>query len=301
MDLTWVLDLSNHQPGFDIPRAVREGYQAILLKATEGLNYRDPLFDSYAQATQDMGALPGAYHFLRAGDGAAQARYLYQRIADHGGPGGWVAICDNEVDATWDATVAFSQEWAQLTGGHPLVVYSGNWWWSARGWNGSTLTPYLWDSRYVAGTGYGSQLYAGVPDSWWVPRYGGWTQATMLQFSSTATVAGASPVDVSAYRGTVATLRSTLAVPGITPPPAPTHPVWPGRYLALTSPAMTGADVSTWQRQMDIRGWTLTVDGIYGPQSYRVCRQFQAEKHLAVDGVVGPTTWDAAWTMPATA
>ncbi|MBB5493270.1 peptidoglycan hydrolase-like protein with peptidoglycan-binding domain [Nocardiopsis metallicus] len=36
------------------------------------------------------------------------------------------------------------------------------------------------------------------------------------------------------------------------------------------------------------RGWNITVDGIYGDHSQQVCEQFQAEKGLAVDGIVGP-------------
>jgi hypothetical protein len=59
-------------------------------------------------------------------------------------------------------------------------------------------------------------------------------------------------------------------------------------------------DVRTWQQKMSSRGWTIGVDQIYGPQSEKVCRQFQAEKGLAVDGLVGPQTWSATWTAPVT-
>lgn len=51
---------------------------------------------------------------------------------------------------------------------------------------------------------------------------------------------------------------------------------------------------------MKDRGWTIGVDDQYGGQSETVCRQFQAEKGLDVDGVVGPDTWAAAWTSPVT-
>jgi peptidoglycan hydrolase-like protein with peptidoglycan-binding domain len=51
---------------------------------------------------------------------------------------------------------------------------------------------------------------------------------------------------------------------------------------------------------MAARGWRLSVDGIYGPESENVCRSFQAEKKLTVDGIVGPQTWAAAWTAPIT-
>jgi len=60
------------------------------------------------------------------------------------------------------------------------------------------------------------------------------------------------------------------------------------------------ADVRTWQQQMGKRGWTITVDGDFGKQSDTVCRQFQDEKGLGVDGKVGPDTWKASWSAPVT-
>ncbi|WP_242910961.1 glycoside hydrolase domain-containing protein [Actinomadura terrae] len=82
------------------------------------------------------------------------------------------------------------------------------------------------------------------------------------------------------------------------PKPPPSHaPAWPGRYLTQP-PVMHGDDVQKWQRQMHARGWRISVDGAYGADSERVCRAFQQEKHLGVDGVVGPATWRAAWDAP---
>jgi hypothetical protein len=74
-------------------------------------------------------------------------------------------------------------------------------------------------------------------------------------------------------------------------------PVWPGRYIHTGD---TGEDVRTWQTRMGQRGWTLTADGIYGPISTKVCKLFQTEKGLQVDGIVGPITWNATWTAPIT-
>jgi N-acetyl-anhydromuramyl-L-alanine amidase AmpD len=72
-------------------------------------------------------------------------------------------------------------------------------------------------------------------------------------------------------------------------------PAWPGRFFIL---GVSGQDVLTWQRQMRQRGWSLAVDGVYGPQSRGACILFQEEFHLDVDGIVGPVTWRAAWTEP---
>ena len=90
-----------------------------------------------------------------------------------------------------------------------------------------------------------------------------------------------------------------LAGSGPSPAPHQVAPSWPGRNLALTSPFMRGSDVSTWQNQMRHRGWSkLNVDGVYGPSSAQVCRAFQKEKGLLVDGIVGSLTWQKSWTSP---
>lgn len=105
-------------------------------------------------------------------------------------------------------------------------------------------------------------------------------------------------------------------VPGPSPtPPAPTvgAPSWPyysDDYLGQPSPDShchsgfygdpDNSVVRTWQTQMSNRGWSIGLDGKYGPQSQDVCRKFQAEKGLAADGLVGPQTWNASWTAPVT-
>lgn len=55
------------------------------------------------------------------------------------------------------------------------------------------------------------------------------------------------------------------------------------------------ADLDKWQTRMAYRGWKITPDGLYGPETRRVAKAFQTEKWLGVDGLIGPETWRAAW------
>jgi len=80
-------------------------------------------------------------------------------------------------------------------------------------------------------------------------------------------------------------------------PPGNIPPPFPGTNLVDYT---AGHGTRTWQQQMAHRGWSITVDDQYGPQSASICRQFQAEKGLGVDGIVGPITWNATWTAPVT-
>ncbi|MEY3554188.1 MAG: CHAP domain-containing protein [Microcystis aeruginosa Ma_QC_Ca_00000000_S207] len=86
---------------------------------------------------------------------------------------------------------------------------------------------------------------------------------------------------------------------GLVPPAQEEHPVWE-RFIALTSPYMRGDDVLQWQRQMIHRGWNLEADGVFKERDENVLKQFQKQKGLTVDGVLGPISWNKAWTAPIT-
>jgi hypothetical protein len=107
--------------------------------------------------------------------------------------------------------------------------------------------------------------------------------------------------------------------PGPTPPTptpsppgqaAPAFPYPSGHYLGRPSSdpychsgfygGVDNTNVRTWQQQMKKRGWNIGVDGCYGDQSYGICRSYQQEKGLSVDGLVGPQTWSSTWTSPIT-
>jgi peptidoglycan hydrolase-like protein with peptidoglycan-binding domain len=45
------------------------------------------------------------------------------------------------------------------------------------------------------------------------------------------------------------------------------------------------------QQLLRARGYTLAVDGIFGPITEGSVKDFQQSKGLAVDGIVGPNTW----------
>lgn len=79
------------------------------------------------------------------------------------------------------------------------------------------------------------------------------------------------------------------------PPPVPQETPFPGEYLKLESPMMHDDNVKTFQARMSARGWSITVDGWFGQHTDAVVRQFQTEKSLTVDGVVGPATWNCAF------
>ena len=70
---------------------------------------------------------------------------------------------------------------------------------------------------------------------------------------------------------------------------------YPGRILSYFGTPRYDSAAKQWQTRMRERGWSIQADGLYGAQSANICRQFQQEKGLQVDGRVGAATWTAAF------
>ena len=66
-------------------------------------------------------------------------------------------------------------------------------------------------------------------------------------------------------------------------------PAYPGAALSQGS---KGADVEAVQQRLSDLGYSLDVDGNFGPGTTQAVVAFQQENNLGSDGVVGPDTWD---------
>lgn len=86
---------------------------------------------------------------------------------------------------------------------------------------------------------------------------------------------------------------------------APSGPTSSGTIGVPAFPGTTrrgnrGSAVRQVQQRLADRGWEISVDGDFGPTTDRIVRNFQSDKRLGVDGVVGPITWTSMWTSPIT-
>jgi peptidoglycan hydrolase-like protein with peptidoglycan-binding domain len=90
---------------------------------------------------------------------------------------------------------------------------------------------------------------------------------------------------------------ASVPVPASSPPPtvvpAGPPPIKGVRTLRLTSPRMTGSDVTMVQRVLTSRGFAAADDGSFGSGTDAAVRNFQRSQGLTADGVVGPKTWGA--------
>ena len=91
----------------------------------------------------------------------------------------------------------------------------------------------------------------------------------------------------------VVKVRVTVA-PEVPPP-------FIGKDLTVADADTFRIGVHMWQARMADRGWPITVDGYFGPQSAAFAKKFAAEKNLKTTGLTGEVdkvVWDAAWRLP---
>jgi len=209
----------------DLARARREGIALFTHKASEGTSFTDPYVDDAMARGRVVFPVLGTYHVLWPQNTAAQTDHW---IAVTGQSAPWwrdhpcfvwqidAELFQNftpyrpptvaEINACGDRLVA-------RLGINPerVIVYAPKWLYQD-GLRG--LKYRLWASAYVTGSGGFKALYPGDGNNRW-GAYSGINPA-ILQFTSSATIAGQSPTDANAIKvGSDAALQALfLGTPG---------------------------------------------------------------------------------------
>lgn len=107
---------------------------------------------------------------------------------------------------------------------------------------------------------------------------------------------GSGSGEVRASRSAVRRLLvAKVGLPALRPT---TAPPFEGEVLSTALVKQNRPDVRRWQHRMAARGWDISVDGRFGPQSAHVAARFAAEKGLkTAPGSVDEPVWAAAWEM----
>ena len=77
------IDISHYQGNINWGKINQNQLTFVYIKATEGITYQDPLFDTHNHGAQTTTLLRGAYHFFEVNDDAqAQANNFLTKISD---------------------------------------------------------------------------------------------------------------------------------------------------------------------------------------------------------------------------
>jgi lysozyme len=210
------IDVSHYQELIDWPKVRASGVRFAIIKASEGTDFVDPMFEVNFRGAVAAGIVPGTYHFyLPRFDAVQQAQHYRSVLKDVVGSTPCLPPCiDLETAGATKALMntsvrSFMQEMARLDG-RPGLLYTSPGFWgtylpvpvlnqyrltlSEIDW---AETYPLWIAHYT--TGWPSQVYP------WV----GWT---FWQYSSAGKISGIrSRVDLDYFNGSLAELNALAA------------------------------------------------------------------------------------------
>ena len=275
---TWLADISEFEPDIS-DTAYLAWSKAVIIRAAYGDAHDDRAwYGGQRRALLLAGGARflGIYQYLVAGqDAAAQARALV-RLLGKLNPGE-VVICDLEEGSGNQA--ARLAAWAGVVSdafGVKPWSYSGEFFARSAG-----IAPVTWVAAYQAAE----------------PS----VRHTLWQFTDAWNVPGVGSCDCSVFRGSIGQLAAmafagSSPVPPITPPaPPPVTPVSWTEHLMSELPTLTsgdsGEDVKSVQGLLCARGYTVAIDGSYGPATRSAVTALQHSRGIPADGVTGPVTW----------
>lgn len=199
-------DVSRFQPPVDWATARANGVNFVFIKATEGGDLADPMFDAHWRGARAAGVATGAYHFwYHCRPGIEQARWFIRNVPR--APGALPPVLDIEWTPTsptctrrtpQDELLRETQAYIDTVRAHygqqPLVYVTPDVWRDRELWRLRNVDFWL---RSVAG--HPSQVYPGKQWTFW-------------QYSSTGLVPGITgEADLNTFRGSTADWADWLA------------------------------------------------------------------------------------------
>ncbi len=178
-----MIDVASYQTGLSVAQVRRAGFQGINVKVSHGLKVPASVHPDarlWVSEARAAGMALCSFHWLMPGaPGAAQADFAYARMRDLDLIDGCAHQLDVEASGiTWDQVAGYVARMQALLS-RPIAIYTGDWWWQGRNWQGAELTPYLWAAP---NRGY-QRAYPGDDSPDWTAGYGGWPELSIMQYA----------------------------------------------------------------------------------------------------------------------
>lgn len=213
-------DISSAQEGIST-----KGATAICVKATEGTTYTNPDYKRAMADAKKNGVFHFAYHFMHAGNAAAQAAHCHNVVDSS------PLMLDVETSvAGGNPTVADAQEFVDAfrkLGGVVYLVYLPHWYWGDLG--SPSLAGFGKRGLLVVSSSY-PPAYSDTGEGW--SPYGGITP-TIWQYTASKAFNGKT-CDFNAFKGSLVQLQSIVRT-GKMPVEPKRHVVGKGNVATLNS------------------------------------------------------------------
>lgn len=192
-------DISHHQndKGKIDYTALRAAADFLIVKATEGIGFKDPNYRENIDGFRGVGGMVGHYHFARperSNSAEAEAKYFIDCIKSVVSDGE-ILVLDFESPYPTPNAVSWCKQWLDyvylnMNNTRPLLYL-----------NKRDLAGYDWSDVVAAGYGLWVADYDNDPDS--PPPFGKWPFAAMKQYTNSLSVPGiVGGVDGNAFYGT---------------------------------------------------------------------------------------------------
>lgn len=216
------LDISRYEPNVDWGLIRAQGVQFVIIKASEGTSYKDPMFATHWANAKNAGLIRGAYHYLRAGDDPnLQAQsFLASVKLERGDLPPFLDLEGTYNDGqTNEKFVSCAGTWlakvAQATGRKPYVYSTGSFLNEHLSINSKAPT---WAKNY--GVWIANYLYTYVEGVSRPVEASGWPSWEFWQYTNHGDIQGIttdtgqkpSEIDLNWYRGTLQDLYTLVGL-----------------------------------------------------------------------------------------
>lgn len=177
------IDISNYQAGINLASVPAD---FVIIKATEGTWYTNPVADTQYQGAKSAGRKLGVYHFADGSGAIEEAKYFLSKIQGYLGEA--ILVLDWEADAITQG-VAYAKTFLDYvynqTGIRPMIYMSKSTA-NAYDWRSVSANYGLWVAQYATDDTTGYQ------DDPWTDStgYGSWTAPAMFQYTSHGRLGG---------------------------------------------------------------------------------------------------------------
>lgn len=206
------IDISSWQEGLNVKKVDAD---FIILKATEGVGFKDPCFSSWADKVLESGKKLGIYHFATGRtSGAEEAFYFWKIVQKYNGKA-WFFL-DWEAKAVKKGVSyakAFLDNFYKVSGKR-AGIYMSQSVTTAYDWSKVAKTYPLWVAGYP---------YPDNTTKYYHPkqfeRLGAWKKASIRQYSSHGNVEGyGGRLDMNCFYGDSADWNKLAGIKSTTPP-----------------------------------------------------------------------------------